>query len=397
MPRIVFLYKFPMNVAYAEIIDFESYFRQGFEVLLLDLSQLFYPDDAAKYASSNSNYLLQANWIVACKTRAEVIDYIRVESPRALFYILDQAEARNTSEAWLFRAFKRYCSRYVLQGIGQPPILSVKGQVIAANWLHHKTWLKVRKKLTNSLFRALIRRNIIYRRPSLCLPAGAVSRRRFEQEFPGVELADVPNMNMSRFVKWAREPHTLTENIQRETDFILYLDQSIFCSPDALLFNKKTIDPEVFFLKIRQLFDRIERVVGKRIVIAASPKYQYKGDEYGTRTIVRGDTITLTKACVGAIVHMTSAVEFAVAFHKPILFITFDEFSNYIKEITSLYAGSLNREYVSAERVTDEQLREQLTNINEAAYDNYVRNYLNVQPFNRTISEIAGNLISAMK
>ncbi len=56
---IVFLYKFPMNKVYADVLDFDSYLRAGYNLILLDMTRIFYPDVYKNYYAGRDEYIVK--------------------------------------------------------------------------------------------------------------------------------------------------------------------------------------------------------------------------------------------------------------------------------------------------------------------------------------------------
>ena len=84
--------------------------------------------------------------------------------------------------------------------------------------------------------------------------------------------------------------------------------------------------PEKYYPSLCAFFDNLERTYGVRIVVAAHPQMRSEDDGFFRgRPVFRGKTVELVREAGFVIAHSSSALNFAVLFHKPVLFITTDE------------------------------------------------------------------------
>ncbi len=65
---------------------------------------------------------------------------------------------------------------------------------------------------------------------------------------------------------------------------------STFGTTKILIVIRNQIDKDIFFKNNNIFIERIERVTGKKVVIAGSQKYRYRGHEYGGREIIYNKT-----------------------------------------------------------------------------------------------------------
>jgi len=76
---------------------------------------------------------------------------------------------------------------------------------------------------------------------------------------------------------------------------------------------------------ICQLFDTIEEMYACKVVVAAHPKSNYIGGEYGGREIIYNVTNQLVKDSQLVITHFSTTINLAVTYNKSILILTFDD------------------------------------------------------------------------
>lgn len=98
--------------------------------------------------------------------------------------------------------------------------------------------------------------------------------------------------------------------------------------------------PDSYFPALRRFFDLMEHACGLKIVIAAHPSANYDehADYFGGRQIVKGKTLELIRKSSCVIAHESTALNFAVLFRKPLLFITTDEIERNPREARFIHA-----------------------------------------------------------
>jgi len=164
--------------------------------------------------------------------------------------------------------------------------------------------------------------------------------------------------------------------------------------PDGKLLDRDVIKEEVFFKKINYFFDKVEKITGKKVVIAASPKHLYRGFEYSGREIVYNRTAELAYYCDLAIAHTTAAVHFAVAAYKPILFLRFQEFNEFLVEEAEVLASALNKKILNIEEDFDVAKLEDFSRVDREIYKSYIDNYMAREVFEVSPAEI---MVEALK
>lgn len=120
-----------------------------------------------------------------------------------------------------------------------------------------------------------------------------------------------------------------------KSEYCVFLDDNLVYDTDFKILNIKTIKSTSYFTSMRTFFDRIEKYFNLKVVVAAHPKAEYQGNEFGSREIFKDKTNELVKDCRFAIAHYSTSISFAVLYKKPIFFIYTSEMQNmrYIEAI----------------------------------------------------------------
>jgi hypothetical protein len=164
----------------------------------------------------------------------------------------------------------------------------------------------------------------------------------------------------------------------------VFLDEYLPLHPDFHYMGIEfPISPDNYYPKICNFFKILEKNMNTQIVIAAHPKSDYENtpDYFCGRTIIKGETARLVKESSFAIAHMSTSINFAVLYHKPIVFITTDELQKMTsgKNITGLYiqviASELGKMPINIDHISGFNWDEEM-GINEDAYLRYRNLYI---------------------
>lgn len=391
---IVFVNKFPLSSVYAESIDFDKYTNASYRLIYLDMSRIFSPETCKQYGSGNKDYVIHKDFFLECKTKEEVKRYIKEFSGKAWFFVLHHSYAREISDWWLFRAFKKYHCDYILwDNFPVPTSMHQQGKL--SKYLLSKTikilseveFKRFFQRICKWIFVFLLGRDFIVRTPTFCFAAGLINFDRFKTLYPKSKIVSIPSANYYNNYRTISNFDNLSNDIPKEK-FLLYIDQSIFESPDNKLIGQHTIDRKLFFERINSWFDRLEEMTGKRVFIAASLKYSYKGDEYSGRQIICNQTIALVHFADIVVLHSSSAVDFAILSYKPIIFLKVQGFSELIVKGIEIAAGGLHKAVLdSDEELKPERLNE-ISAVNKDVYDLYIRDYMGTVSFHESAPEI---------
>jgi hypothetical protein len=167
----------------------------------------------------------------------------------------------------------------------------------------------------------------------------------------------------------------------------VFLDEYLPLHPDCHYVGLKfPISPENYYPKICNFFECLEKNFNVEIIIAAHPKSDYSNlpDYFGGRTIIKGETGRLVRKSSFVITHMSTSINFAVLYHKPIFFITFDDLQKMVvgKYIPGLYipaiASELGKTPINIDHLSGFNWKHE-KEIDNDAYHQYRDNYIKKQ------------------
>ncbi|MCK5614413.1 hypothetical protein KAR91_71765 [Candidatus Pacearchaeota archaeon] len=393
---VVFLNVYPLGRIFAESLGMDLFRQAGYHLVYLDMSKIFYPETYDKFGSTNKDYVVKREFFIECETRQRVLELIKEYSTRAWFYPLYIRFNQRLDKMWVMRAFKKYKCDYILQDffpLSADPMMQEKS--IACHFVSTFLRLFGRFRIKDILARTagwlsffLMARNILYRKPTHCFVAGNLRYDRFRALYPKSNIVSVPSFDDYKY-------YCVISNLDKgpsqeipTNDYLVYYDQSIFASPDAMLLKISVMGKAEYLKKINHFFDRIEDVTGKKVVIAASPKSRYDGDEFNGRKIIYNKTAELTYYSDLVIIHCTTAVNFAVAMYKPILFLIIQGFNESRTRDIHARASALNKEAMNTAHNFDKIELEKLTRVKKNAYDNFINNYMTRKAFKVSPAQI---------
>lgn len=168
-----------------------------------------------------------------------------------------------------------------------------------------------------------------------------------------------------------------------EDGYILFIDDCLALSFDFHLGHfSRIVDARSYFELLRGFFDRLERLTGLPVVIAAHPNgREYPGYEalFKGRQLYDNRTAWLSCGCVCALTHYSSAINFPVILRKPVALLTFDRLHAAPQgRVVEIIASTLQRPILDLSQQAEDgsMLSQLLAPAEEAAYASYEADYI---------------------
>jgi hypothetical protein len=125
-------------------------------------------------------------------------------------------------------------------------------------------------------------------------------------------------------------------------EYIVFLDVYYPLHPDLKYFYKFKMTSSIEYQDLmNDFFDFIENKYSKKVIIAAHPKSDYSGDEFGGRLIIKNKTNTLVKHALHVISHESNTLSYIVLSNKSFAFVYPDSYRklkplmNYMKALAN--------------------------------------------------------------
>lgn len=164
--------------------------------------------------------------------------------------------------------------------------------------------------------------------------------------------------------------------------YIIFLDEYLPFHSDYLHMGVPVpCKPEEYYPPLVDFFQTIESALNSKVVIAAHPRSSYEDhlDYFGGRKVLRGMTSKLVKQCKCVIAHGSTALNFAVLYEKPALFVTLNILQNYkhdqLGKFYELMANTLGKELINLDEPRNIDWQAELE-IDHAAYRMYHDSYI---------------------
>ncbi len=167
--------------------------------------------------------------------------------------------------------------------------------------------------------------------------------------------------------------------IKEGGDFAVFLDQYLPFHPDFIRSGSPfPVTSEIYYPLLSTFCDKLENETGISTIIAAHPRSRYEDrpDFFGERSIVRGKTIELVRKSKVVIIHNSTAINFAVMFRKPMMFVTTNQLNKGWMglDIESM-ALKVGKEPINLDEPLSIDWDKQIT-IDEDTYSKYENDYI---------------------
>ncbi|WP_195374623.1 hypothetical protein [uncultured Parabacteroides sp.] len=124
------------------------------------------------------------------------------------------------------------------------------------------------------------------------------------------------------------ESYKRTLEFDSEDKYIVFLDVFFPLHPDLIyMFGYEKISAYCYQQSLTAFFDKMEKRFNLPVVIAAHPKSNYIGTEFGNRKILKGDTVSLVRKAAMVFLHSSNSVSSAILNDKPFELITNNEYN----------------------------------------------------------------------
>lgn len=185
--------------------------------------------------------------------------------------------------------------------------------------------------------------------------------------------------------------------------YCVFLDEFLPFHPDyEALGVPPPIRADDYYPRLRDMFHRIERATGLRVVVAAHPRAKYSQNEeadfFGGRTVFRNETATLVKSADLVLAHASTALSYAVIGGKPICLIDSMRFrSNGMRAGIDVLVSYLQPAVVYLERGIADDFTVDRCRVSVDRFREYRRQFVKVDEAPERLSyEVMGDFVEAL-
>ena len=381
--RIIYL--FPWNPEDAEkkkygILDLEN---QGFDVKIINLQDVLrYPKRSFKRGESSQRGTID---IYSVSNLREFDEKIAQLKKGAIFvdYILGVSQMDLKHEK-IFRVLQKNNVEYVIISAGALPVPTrgngMKGytEYIRLNYKKLFSLSSLRKKIGREIVHFLAKHTEWYPKPIRVFGTMSPILRHY-LEVGGLDFQRfIPTHSIDHY-EYLQYMKQNKNQIPAKEDICVFIDEAVTNHPDFAYLNIKPIHEEPYFESMNRFFDNIENMSGLRVVVAAHPRSDYEKNPsiFNGREIIKGRTIDLVAKSSLVVQHQSTAVNFAVLFSKPVLFVKTAEMilSGFFHQI-DLMASSLGTKPINIDRISENDCLTMAADPSTASYREYTYSYV---------------------
>tara|TARA_B110000240_G_C13511073_1_gene459419 strand:- start:1069 stop:2184 length:1116 start_codon:yes stop_codon:yes gene_type:complete len=340
----------PQTKRFYERYCIDDLIHYGYNVIFLDLSKLFnrYNPLAGKenksiYIDSYENFELYFNynnskedfvfWYLGGVNKSTIIFYnFFIKNNIKLFYFDDGRLPFG------FLSFNFFISR------------------IFERFIH--LFFKLKSILLN---RVIAKFNLVFY-------SGKMSKYFVKSNFNAKFYRPFNNTDYNKFL-------TVKDNGINTDQYILFLDQNIPDHPDILNLNI-CFNRDNYYKELNLFFDFVEKKTKNKIVVALHPTSDLKNHNFNNRKVVN-DIVSNINNCHSFITFYSTALNYAIITHKPLLLLTSNEVSKHCKLGTKqafFTSKFINQKIISISKNYHNEVL--FKDVNKTKYNNYKQNFI---------------------
>lgn len=154
-----------------------------------------------------------------------------------------------------------------------------------------------------------------YFKPKFCFVPTYQAAKNLLMDYEKKVVVEVHNKDYDEYLR--------SELTEEKEKYILFVDGDMINAEDFRKSNTSAIYPQasIYYTNIKKLFEILEAYYEMPVYIAAHPKSEYKGEEFGKRKIFYYQTCKLVQNAELVLTHASVSVNFIVLFRKPYIFL----------------------------------------------------------------------------
>ncbi|MEJ6466314.1 hypothetical protein [Fusobacterium ulcerans] len=170
------------------------------------------------------------------------------------------------------------------------------------------------------------------------------------------------------------ENYLKINDIEKEENQIVFLDQDLPNHPDFDILGEKKINSKKYYKQLNNFFDYIEKIFSAKIIIAAHPKSNYSLETFNGRKIVKNQTATEIKKSKLILASYSTTIGLGTIENKAIILIENNDFSEFMKSKVKKIAEVLDIIIINMDVFAYKNIPK--LRINKEKYQKYYNEYL---------------------
>ena len=386
---LVFLTPRPVSRYEEEKWAFDYLKSRGFTVLVMDLSLLL--NEKISYIDLVQQQL-EGDFIRKINSYQELEHHVGLLSDNSIFvdYLVAHSNV-SLKEERVFRVLKKCQAKYIFLSSGalpHPEYLKVS--------LSHRIkilYSKIEKVINNpfalinflasKVILLLTRYSFIYPKPTLIFGGESLTLKNFIVA-RGLDKKNIVPINSYDYDSVISYKRKMGDKQVVSEQICVFLDEAATHHSDFSLFGIEPAESKSYFLKMNRFFDFVEMNTDLKVVIAAHPRSNYESmpDVFAGREIIKGKTIELVSKSKLVLMHMSTALSYAVLFQKPVTFIKIPgmKANGQLNLMVETMAGSIGSKPIDLDVDKDEILSALLRpECVLEKYSDYAKNYIHTE------------------
>lgn len=371
--KIIIICHEPLTVRIKSNFYIDKFIDAGFELEYLDLSQVIYPG-------------------ILLADQLELPYVKRIDNLQMFQNALDLEDIKNT--IFIVEVNYSWHNRYIFK------MLSDRGCYIVRIDMYGNTVLKVslKDKLTDiSINRipVILSRRIQQKRFDSFIKKNKM--KGFDKIFSSSQFMD----NRTPINHPDYEDYKKSLVVESEKKYIVFLDVFFPLHPDLVfMYRTKKVSASSYQQSLHTFFDKVEDKYNLPVVIAAHPKSNYGGTEFGDRQIIKGNTTLLVRKAAMVFLHSSNSVSSVILNDKPFELITNIEYNKVglLRNTQRKLAHTLDKQIYNIDRIDiiDIEIKKMDTQIRQKYISSYLtseetKNALNadllIAEFNKLVDD----------
>jgi hypothetical protein len=328
--KIIFLTLRPVSEFEEDKWGFGYLRSQEFEVEIFDLTKILNKgQDLHKKIIDSVSNSLKGDFIHHINSYRELDFIVQRFSDNAIFIdYLTGVSAVTLRTERVFRILKKNNARYTFLLSGELPQLSSsatdarsKGRILLSKVIKAiNNPSKLLNYFSSKVIRILTKSRIIYPLPTLIFGGNSevlesyIRRHNFDKR----KIVPIHSSDYDACILFLRK---FGNKFPENQDICVFLDEAATHHSDFDILGMKPAIADLYFSTINHFFDFVEENMSLKVVIAAHPRSDYDSmpGVFSGRTIIKGQTVELVARSKLVVMHMSTALSYAVFFRKPVM------------------------------------------------------------------------------
>lgn len=352
MNNIVLIDHEPFTKRRKELFYIDNFIKAGFEIEVWDISQYIFRGIHIIDMVDNENYVVKLN------SYKDIVSKLTLTDVASTIFIVE--------------CFYNWHNRKIYRLLSDNHCYTVRIDFYANTVLRETIHEKLSRLLSAYFFKCIIKK-------------GEFIATQCYKRIYGIKDFDRIFSSSSLINRTDKINHPDYENYRfKRNKAILSYKYIVFCDnyfpyhPDFKYAYKYKVMPDgqQYQKSLNIFFNYLEKKYKMPVVIAAHPKAEYKGTEFGLRPIIKYKTDNLVLNSYMVVLHASNSISYAVLADKPVVFITTKGYNSLYPYCQRLYilASRLSKKVWNIDKDDFDDI--QCTQIKKEAKDAYINTYL---------------------